>query len=219
MKFRLKSFLIAIVLLFGFMGFGFSQVTQDSKADELPSSLGALFSQASVNPESMREVVDLRKNSPTTQAMVVWYVTLLFLTFAAAADFYRHRMSTDDVERAEDFDELESVEWESDEEDPQFEAGEFKRNQTHSAWIRRLLILPPLLITTFWIISPFIGLVLSPPEGMGIRRFAMLMFIALLCAGIVMFACAKITILKRLFGNGWLGIGFLFAIRFFIYIL
>ena len=109
MKFRLKSFLIAIVLLFGFMGFGFSQVTQDSKADELPSSLGALFSQASVNPESMREVVDLRKNSPTTQAMVVWYVTLLFLTFAAAADFYRHRMSTDDMERAEDFDELESV--------------------------------------------------------------------------------------------------------------
>ena len=122
MKSRFKSMLMALVLLLSFIGIVSSQENQRAEVDAPSNSLGMLFTQVSTNPEVNKEVIGLQKNSLSIKIIIIWYVTLLFLAFVSAINFYRQRMLAvidNDVDNLE-FTELENIEWKTEDEESEF---------------------------------------------------------------------------------------------------
>jgi len=219
MKKRAIHAFFVIVIFFSLASNSNSHDNTSFRIDAIPTSVDSLFFQARKNPEVIREVVKLSKTSLSTQVLIVWYITLLFLLIVVSTDFYRKRMLVHDFHPTEEFEvtKLEYLEQESGD-DFILDDQELKEYQSRSMWLRRLIFLPPLLIITYWISNPFVELILSPPEGLGVRKFALLIFIGLLCASIVLMACIKIAFFNRIFKSGWMGLTMLCAIRFIIYL-
>ena len=123
--------------------------------------------------------------------LTIWYFALVLMAPVALIVFYRQRMVIQKPSNMS-LDELM---------DP-----EYASYVRHTILIRRLIVIPFLLLITYVMCLPLLDFFRNPPAGIGIRIIAMLAIAGILSGAAVIFAGYRFTPIKQRLKSGWLGL-------------